>query len=114
VTRDELERCAQFLRQGLDLPRETVRRLVDHALGATHTHIDGCAFFRGEECDCRDANGPLDLALKQALTGGARCVWECADCHIAQEGREGAFECIRCHSRAGTIDRSAKPGPEPR
>lgn len=65
---DELERCALFLKQGLDLPRETQKRLVAHALGDVPApHARACAFLRGEGCDCRSEPTPLDLALREAL-----------------------------------------------
>jgi hypothetical protein len=67
MNRDELERCARFLEQGLTLDRETQKRLVDHALGGRTQHRLGCAFLRGEACDCIEA-GPMDLSLKEAMT----------------------------------------------
>jgi hypothetical protein len=67
MTRPDLENLARFLKQGLTLDRETQQRLVDHALGSPTTHRQGCAFFRGEACDCLET-GPMDLSLKSALT----------------------------------------------
>lgn len=70
MTVDELERCALFLKQGLDLPRETQKRLVAHALGdAPAPHARACAFLRGEGCDCRGAPGPMEQAVREALGG---------------------------------------------
>lgn len=69
MTRDELERCAKFLDQGLTLDRETQKRLVLFALGnAPVTHPDGCAWWRGAGCDHREDTDALDLGVKEALS----------------------------------------------
>lgn len=69
MTRDELERLAKFLDQGLVLDRETQKRLVTYALGTKpREHLDGCAWWRGAGCDCADQAEPMDMALKEALT----------------------------------------------
>lgn len=93
MSRDELERCATFLRQGLDLPRETQKRLVAHALGdAVAPHLPGCAFHRGEGCTCRDAEAPLDLGVKEALAHPLLFGWTCPECS-AQGFRLSAADC---------------------
>lgn len=82
MTRDELERCAKFLDQGLTLDRDQQRALVAHALGQPATpHGQGCAWFRGEVCDCRDQTA-LDLRVKETLTGapGPGHWWRCHGC----------------------------------
>jgi hypothetical protein len=64
VTRDELERLAIMLEQGLDLSKEIAKRLVAHALkkaGGRRKHVAGCGFLRGERCSdgCKpDDSGP--------------------------------------------------------
>lgn len=70
MTRDELERCARFLQQGLTLDRETQVRLVEEAQKhfPPRRHIDGCAWWRGAGCDCEPEQEPLDLSLKKVLT----------------------------------------------
>lgn len=57
LTHDELERLAKYLAQGLDLERETVRRLVAQLMRSMppRTHDDGCAWWRGAGCDCAAA-----------------------------------------------------------
>ncbi len=56
MSRDELERCQQLLKSGVDLDRATVKRLVEHALGgAARKHHDGCAWWRGAGCSCTEA-----------------------------------------------------------
>lgn len=54
MNRDELERCAKYLEQGLELDRHTQQRLVQTALqlaGGRRQHVDGCGWHRGEACD---------------------------------------------------------------
>lgn len=68
MTRDEIERCDRYLRQGLTLDRELQRALVDFALGNTAPqHPDGCGWWRGGACDHREESAELDLGLKVAL-----------------------------------------------
>lgn len=68
MTRDELERCAKFLDQGLVLDRDTQARLVKYALGqSVRAHRDGCGWWRGGGCDCAEDAAPLDLGVKAAL-----------------------------------------------
>lgn len=69
MKRDELERCAKYLKQGLELDRETQARLVAFALGhVPRVHLDGCGWNRGGSCDCADGEHlPLDLGVKDAL-----------------------------------------------
>lgn len=69
MTRDELERCARYLKQGLTLDRETQQKLVDYALGTKpRVHPDGCGWWRGGSCDCAEEAPALDLRVKEALT----------------------------------------------
>lgn len=89
MTRDELERCAAFLKQGLDLDKATQKRLVQHALGdAPAPHLTGCAFHRGEGCTCRGEPPP-------SLPGYR---WNCLGCGLSggpyenEQARDAALD----------------------
>jgi hypothetical protein len=81
VKRDAIERADRLLRQGVPLEPATVRELVDFALGNTAIeHADGCGWWRGSGCTCRDA---LETARQASKTAAG-----CTNGH--RNGRKGS------------------------
>ncbi len=70
MTRDELGRVAQLLDQGVDIDRETVRKLLAYAIRDLNPreHRQGCGWWRGETCTMgcgeqlllTDGTGPVE------------------------------------------------------